>query len=639
MNDDTDEPKVGAEDAIPRQAPRQGPEVIKSFLKRLPGAPGVYRMIGNDGEVLYVGKAKNLKNRVSSYAKFGGHTARIARMIASTVDMEFVRTQTEIEALLLESNLIKKLRPRFNVLLRDDKSFAHILVREDHAFPQILKHRGAKSTKGKYFGPFASAGAVNQTLNTLHRAFLLRPCSDSVFENRTRPCLQYQIKRCSAPCTGEISRPDYLSLVDDAVDFLNGKDERVKAGLAGRMEDAAERLDFESAANYRDRIKALSHIQQRQGINPTTIKDADVIALHAEGGQSCVEVFFFRSGQNWGNHAYFPRHDKSEPPTAILESFLGQFYDNKDAPPLILLSESVPRQALLSEALSLRAERKVEVTVPQRGEKKALVAQAKLNARDALGRRMADTASQAKLLVGVAEAFDLDTPPDRIEVYDNSHIQGSHAVGGMIVAGPEGFEKGQYRKFNMKSEDTVPGDDYGMMREVIRRRFTRLLKASATDKDGALKQEYWPDLILIDGGPGQLSSVLEVFDELGIDDTAVVSIAKGEERNAGRERFFLPNREPFHLEPSSPVLYYLQRLRDEAHRFAIGTHRARRTKAMGVTTLDEIPGIGASRKRALLGHFGSAKGVERAGLSDLEAVDGISSAMAKRIYDFFRGDE
>ena len=638
MTSDSDQEADGLSPADEPATASIGPEVIKAQLKLLPGAPGVYRMIGADGEVLYVGKAKNLKNRVSSYAKFGGHTARIATMIAATHSMEFVRTKTEIEALLLEANLIKKLKPRFNVLLRDDKSFAHILVRQDHDYPQILKHRGAKSTKGLYFGPFASAGSVNQTLNTLHRAFLLRPCSDSVFENRTRPCLQYQIKRCSAPCTGEISREDYLDLVGDAVDFLQGKDERVKTDLVAKMETAAAELDFESAANYRDRIKALSHVQQRQGINPTTLREADVFAIYAEGGQTCVQVFFFRSSQNWGNRAYFPKHDKSQGTSEVLESFLAQFYDNKDPPPLVLISEPIENQALLSEALSLKANRKVDVTVPKRGEKKDLTDGALLNARDALGRRLADTTTQHRLLAGVAEAFGMDTTPARIEVYDNSHIQGTNAVGGMIVAGPDGFEKGQYRKFNIKSEDLTPGDDYGMMREVITRRFTRLMKARGETADDA-RPDGWPDLILIDGGQGQLSAVQSVFDELSVEDTVLVSIAKGEERNAGRERFFMTGREPFHLEPSSPVLYFLQRLRDEAHRFAIGSHRARRKKSMSETSLEDVPGIGAARKRALLAHFGSAKGVERAGPSDLQAVDGISQAMAQKIYDFFHGDE
>lgn len=631
-----DETKPGLElDNTPSKSPPKGPEVIKSFAARLPSAPGVYRMLDDKGDVLYVGKARNLKNRVSSYAKIGGQTNRIALMISLTSDMEFVRTLSETEALLLEANLIKRLKPRFNVILRDDKSYAEILVRQDHAFPQILKHRGARTIKGQYFGPFASAGSVTRALNTLQKAFLLRTCSDSVFGNRTRPCLLHQIKRCSAPCVNLISPTDYSALVADATDFLQGKDERVKADLNQQMAIASDTLDFEAAANYRDRIRALAHVQTHQGINPKTFKEADIVALYSEGGQTCVQVFFYRAGQNWGNHAHFPRHDKSESPDVILDSFLAQFYEAHNPPPLILLSEDVPGRALLSEALSIRSDRKIEVTIPQRGEKLDLVAEAITNAKEALARRMAESASQARLLLAVAEAFDLPEPPKRIEVYDNSHIQGTLAVGCMIVAGPEGFEKSHYRKFNIKSQDITPGDDYGMMREVLTRRFTRLAKAESMDapsKDGVR-----PDLVLIDGGRGQLNVAIEVVKELGLEDIPLVGIAKGEDRNAGRERFFLPQQEGRMLEPGTALLYYLQRLRDEAHRFAIGTHRARRSKAIGETGLEDVPGIGGARKRALLAYFGSAVSVKRAGAADLEKVPGISRAIAQRIHDYFHG--
>jgi excinuclease ABC subunit C len=636
MYDEMKEPTRQTEAATHDPQRPRGAHLVKAFTLRLPAAPGVYRMLDDKGDVLYVGKAKNLRARVTAYTKLGGHTQRIALMITQTADMEFVRTASETEALLLEANLIKRLKPRYNIILRDDKSFAEILVRGDHDFPQILKHRGSHATKGRYFGPFASAGAVNRALNTLQRAFLLRSCSDSVFENRTRPCLLYQIKRCSAPCVGHIDQAAYQRLVEDATDFLEGRDARVKAGLNTRMNEAATALDFESAANYRDRIRALAHLQIHQGINPQTVKDADVVALHCEGGQSCIEVFFFRAGQNWGNRAYFPRHDKSEAPEEVLDAFLAQFYDNKLPPPVILLSQDAPGQALLAEALSIKAERKIEINVPRRGEKRALVEHALANAKDALARRFAESASQAKLLAAVAEAFDLAEPPRRIEVYDNSHIMGAHAVGGMIVAGPDGFEKGQYRKFNIKSADLTPGDDYGMMREVLRRRFTRLLKA---EESGGGKDGVRPDLVLIDGGAGQLSSALEVLTELGATDIPLVAIAKGPDRNSGAEQFFAVGAAPRRLEPRSGVLYYLERLRDEAHRFAIGTHRARRGKTMSETSLDDVPGIGAARKRALLAHFGSAKGVERAGIADLEAVPGVSRAIAKRIHDFYHGQE
>jgi excinuclease ABC subunit C len=671
------------------------------------------------GEVIYVGKARNLKARVSNYTRLGGHTNRIARMIASTATMEFVTTATESEALLLEANLIKRFKPYYNVLMRDDKSFPYILISREHAAPQIRKHRGARNLKGEYFGPFASAGSVNRTINMLERAFLLRSCSDSYYESRTRPCLLYQIKRCSAPCTGEIALPDYERLVDEAVRFLRGKTDAVQKKLNTLMEEASEALEFERAARYRDRLAALAHVQAVQGINPRGVEEADVFAIYSQGGQSCVQVFFFRSGQNWGNRAYFPRADRSVELEEILESFIAQFYDDKPV--------DFPERALLAEALSIKAERKVEIVIPQRGEKAGLVAHALINAKEALGRKMADVSSQAKLLDGVATVFGLAGRPERIEVYDNSHIQGTNAVGAMIVAGPEGFAKNQYRKFNIKSETLTPGDDYAMMKEVLRRRFTRLAKEragqsfeaetvgdtplpvgeggatapgegvqpfdnaapltptlshwergrAAASSEGAgqvmeaaedappaeldidtqsletengeaaeeeglpdpeTKASGWaaPDLVLIDGGAGQLAAAHEVLAELGISDVPLAGIAKGPDRNAGREHFFMRGRPSFVLEARDPVLYFVQRLRDEAHRFAIGTHRAKRSKAISANPLDEIPGVGAKRRRALLKHFGSAKAISRAGIEDLQAVEGISAAMAKTIYDFFR---
>ena len=619
----------------------RGPEVIRAFVRTLPGKPGVYRMFGSGGEVLYVGKARNLQKRVRSYTRMMGHTNRIARMIAATVDMEFVTTASEAEALLLEANLIKRLKPRFNVLMRDDKSFPYILLARDHPVARIVKHRGARSRAGEYFGPFASAGAVNRTLNALQRAFLLRSCSDSVYENRTRPCLLYQIKRCSAPCTKEISQGDYDLLVEDALDFLSGRSQAVKDSLVAMMEEASAELDFERAAVYRDRIGALSHIQSHQGINPDTVTEADVFAVHQKGGQSCVQVFFFRAGQNWGNRAYFPRADRSHTEAEILEASLAQFYDGKPAPRLILLSHAVRGRTLLADALAVRSGRKVAVTVPRRGEKRELVDHALTNAREALARRMAESASQRRLLEGVAETFGLEAPPRRIEIYDNSHIQGANALGGMVVAGSEGFLKNQYRKFNIKSQDTGSGDDYAMMREVLSRRFRRLLGKDGGPEDASPSQEDggqtppWPDLVFIDGGQGQLTAAMEIMNNLGLDSLPVVAIAKGPDRDAGRERFFMPGRRPFMLEPRDPVLYYLQRLRDEAHRFAIGSHRTRRKKAMGSSPLDEIPGVGPGRKRALLRHFGSARAVSRAGLTDLEAVEGISAALAQQIYGHF----
>ena len=608
-----------------------GPKVIARILKNLPNRPGVYRMIGKDGEVLYVGKARSLKKRVQSYARLGGHTNRIARMIAVTAGMEFITTASETEALLLEANLIKRLKPRFNVILRDDKSFPYILIAREHEAPQILKHRGARKREGDYFGPFASAGAVNRTINTLQRAFLLRSCTDSYYEARTRPCLLYQIKRCSGPCTGEISTADYAKLVEDAADFLTGKSGKVKDHLHALMEEASESLEFERAASYRDRLAALAQVQATQGINPTTFAEADLFAAHTQGGQTCIQVFFFRTGQNWGNRAYFPRADKSLGPDEVLDAFIAQFYDDRPVPKLLLISHDVAGRKLLQEALTTKAGHNVTVTVPRRGEKRAIMEQCIANAREALGRRLAESSSQRKLLEGVAEAFDLEDMPERIEVYDNSHIQGSNPVGAMIVAGPEGFEKNSYRKFNIKTKDLAPGDDFGMMREVLTRRFSRLLKETQEDNGSAV----WPALVLIDGGAGQLSAAHEVLDELGIEDLRVVGIAKGPDRDAGRERFFIRGRQDFMLPPRDPVLYFVQRLRDEAHRFAIGAHRAKRKKAIGASPLDEIAGIGPTRKRTLLKHFGSAKAVSRAGLADLRGVDGISEQMAQTIYDHF----
>lgn len=620
-----------------------GIEVIQTLVKRLPNAPGVYRMINKAGDVLYVGKARSLKKRVGNYAQGRVHTNRIGRMVSETATMEFIVTRTETEALLLEANLIKRLRPRFNVLLRDDKSFPYILITADHRAPGLFKHRGARSRKGDYFGPFASAGAVDRTINALQRAFLLRSCTDSFFENRTRPCLLYQIKRCSAPCTGEVSDADYRELVSEAEDFLSGRSGRVKSEISIAMQKASEELDFERAAIYRDRLSALSHVQSHQGINPQSVEEADVFAIHQEGGQNCIEVFFFRTGQNWGNRAYFPKADPSLDASEVLGAFLSQFYDDKPCPRLILLSRGIEDHALLSEALSLRAGYKVTVAVPQRGEKKDLTDHALQNARQTLGRRLAETSSQTRLLAGLAETFGLAKAPRRIEVYDNSHIMGTNAVGAMIVAGTEGFVKNQYRKFNIRSTDITPGDDFGMMREVMERRFTRLIKEH-TQPNGTVTDDdafpAWPDLILIDGGQGQMSAVRAILDELGIaDKVQAIGVAKGVDRDAGRERFFVRGREPFTLPVRDPVLYFVQRMRDEAHRFAIGTHRARRKKEMIRNPLDEIAGIGPTRKRALLHHFGTAKAVSRAGLEDLMQVEGISQRVAQLIYGHFHENE
>jgi excinuclease ABC subunit C len=614
-------------------APLKGSARIAAYLKTLPDGPGVYRMLNAKSEVLYIGKASSLKKRVANYANPTGHSYRIARMISETAEMIFVSTASETEALLLEANLIKRLKPRYNVLLRDDKSFPNILLRTDHPFPQILKHRGAKSREGVYFGPFAAAAAVSMTLNTLQKAFLLRSCSDAVFQGRTRPCLLYQIKRCSAPCTGRIDSEGYAALVREAKDFLTGKSRAVQDELAAQMQEAAERTDFERAAQLRDRIRAMSHIRAHQGVNPTSFSDADIFALHREGGHSCVQVFFFRAGQNWGNRPFFPRHAAEVSGGEVLSAFVSQFYDTRPAPRLVLLSEEVPERGLLAEALSVRAGHGVEIAVPSRGEKREIVTRAALNAREQLARQQAENATQRALLEGVAEAFGLEQPPKRIEVYDNSHIQGANAVGAMIVAGPEGFQKSEYRKFNITSEDLTPGDDTAMMREVLTRRFARLVRGGGAAAEG--KWTKWPDLVLIDGGPAQVAAAQAALAEVGVEDVGLVGVAKSIEREAGREHFYHPGQAPFRLDDKSPVLYYLQRLRDEAHRFAIGSHRKRRSKAIGTSPLEEIAGIGASRKKALLSYFGSARGVAQASLSDLQGVAGISQAMARRIYDFF----
>ncbi len=658
-----------------------GRATIVHYAKLAPSRPGVYRMIDGRGDVLYVGKAKNVKKRVQAYARPAGLDTRIERMIAVTRRLEFVVTRTETEALLLEANLIKRLRPRFNVVLRDDKSFPYILITSDHWAPQILKHRGARTRPGHYYGPFASVWAVNRTVNALQRAFLLRSCSDPFFESRTRPCLLYQIKRCSAPCTKEIEFQDYSALVREADDFLSGRSKKVKGQLADEMEKASAGLDFERAAIYRDRLAALSAIQSHQGVNPRGVEEADVFAVHQQGGFSCVEVFFFRTGQNWGNRAYFPKADRSLSAGEVLSAFLAQFYDDKPPPRLILISHEIVDRALLAEALCTKVGRKIEIAVPSRGEKKDLVEHALANAREALGRKLAETSSQEKLLRQLTDTFGLPRVPRRIEVYDNSHIQGSNAVGAMIVAGPEGFRKSQYRKFNIRSADLTPGDDFAMMREVLTRRFKRLLAEAPQqerhhadlvasppvggadpaqpDRGGRSKvpatplsippsqggreenavldaqdESPWPDLVLIDGGQGQLTAAREVLTTLGLT-IPIAAIAKGPERDAGRETFFVPGRDSFKLPPRDPVLYFVERLRDEAHRFAIGSHRARRKRDLREAGLQEIAGIGPTRKRALLLHFGTLKAIERASLTDLMEVEGISAETARRIYAFF----
>lgn len=635
-----------------------GPDVIKSFVRTLPSSAGVYRMFDKHGEVIYVGKARSLKARVSNYTRFEGNPVRICRMIAATCAMEFVQTETEAEALLLEANMIKRLRPRYNVLLRDDKSFPYILLATDHDAPQLLKHRGARRRKGHYFGPFANATAVERTLSALQKAFLLRNCTDSYYAGRTRPCLQHQIKRCAAPCTGEISHKDYAKLVDDSKLFLEGKSRTIQEHLSKDMNKAAEDLDFERAALLRDRLSALALIQSNGDSAAQSVEEADVFAVHQQAGQFCVQVFFFRAHQNWGNHAFRPRADATMDEPDVLGPFLMQFYDSRPPPRQILLSHAVEDSALIESVLSERAGHKVSISVPQRGEKKELVQNALTNAREALGRQLSETASQKNLLKGVAETFDLPQVPRRIEIYDNSHIQGTNAIGAMVVAGPEGLSKKHYRTFNIKSEEITPGDDFGMMGEVLTRRLTRLANevdepTNPEDNSNAADEELeidadvdldavpdWPDLLLIDGGLGQLNAVRTVMKELKLQDKiAVVGIAKGEDRDAGRETFHMSGKQPFMLPARDPVLYYVQRLRDEAHRFAIGTHRARRKTSQMKNPLDEIEGIGPTRKRALLNHFGSAKAVSRAGLSDLSSINGISKAKAQLIYDHFNRSE
>jgi len=630
MTDTIETPDLEEEGRAKDGARPTGYLCIRSYLNTLDNSPGVYRMLSATGEVLYVGKARNLIKRVSSYARASGHTARIGRMVSATASMMFLTTHTETEALLLEQNLIKQLKPRYNVLLRDDKSFPNILVSAKHEFPQIKKHRGRRSEKGDYFGPFASAGAVNRTLNQLQKVFLLRDCSDAMFSTRTRPCLLYQIARCSAPCVGKISRDDYGALVVDAVRFLSGRSSTVQADLAKMMAQASANLEFERAAALRDRIRALTQVQSTQGINPQTVAAADIVALHVDGGQACVQVFFIRANQNWGNRAYFPRTGSGAEAAEILEAFLGQFYSNKIPPPVVVLSHAIENADLMQKMLSDKRERAVNIIVPKRGEKASLVESATRNARESLARKMSETATQSKLLAGLAETFDLENPPARIEIYDNSHIQGAFAVGAMVVAGPEGYIKSAYRKFNIKSPDLTPGDDFGMMKEVLQRRFKRLIT-----EDPDRRGDGWPDLLLIDGGAGQISAVAEILDGLGISDVPFIGVAKGVDRDAGKEEFYRTGKRPKALRHNDPVLYFIQRLRDEAHRFAIGTHRSKRAKSINATPLDDVPGVGAARKKALLAHFGSAKAVSRAGLADLILVSGISENIAETIHDFF----
>jgi excinuclease ABC subunit C len=614
-----------------RRSALAGAELIRSLVPTLPNEPGVYRMLDERGDVLYVGKAKSLRKRVPAYAKPQALPARLQRMVALTRAMEFVTTASEVEALLLEANLIKRYRPAFNIVLRDDKSFPYIFIRKGHDYPLIGKHRGAKRSGHDYFGPFASAGAVNDTLNALLKAFPLRSCRDSIFSTRTRPCLQHQIKRCSAPCVGRIGKEDYGRTVEEVRQFLSGQSREVQTRLQDEMQEASRQLDFERAAVLRDRLKAMAHVQARQGINTEAVDDADVVAAHLEGGQACVQVFFYRNGRNYGNRAYYPAHAKDAGAGEILAAFLAQFYAERAPAKLVLLAEAVPDQDLLAEALSVRAGRKVQLLVPRRGDRRQLVEIALTNARQALARRLADTASQEALLERLAERFDLPEAPARIEVYDNSHIQGSNAIGAFVVAGPEGFDKKSYRTFNIKGGELAPGDDYAMMREVLRRRFARLVKEDPERAGGG-----WPDLVVVDGGAGQLGAARAVLaGELGLEDLPLLAVAKGPERNAGQERFFLPGREPLTLDPRDPVLYFVQRLRDEAHRFAIQAHRGRRARDIGRSKLDQVPGIGAKRKRALLNHFGSARGVAEAGVLDLEQVPGVNRAVAKTIHDFF----
>jgi len=611
--------------------PLSGYTLIHSYLKTLDSSSGVYRMLDDQNRVLYVGKARNLKNRVSNYSRYSSsHSSRITRMISETTSMMFLTTITETEALLLEQNLIKQLKPKYNVLLRDDKSFPYIFISAEHEFPRLEKHRGAKNRSGRYYGPFASAGAVNRTLNTLQKVFLLRSCSDKEVEAGDRPCLNYHLKRCSGPCGGKISKADYKLLVQAADNFLTGKSTNVQEKLSLQMKQASEEMEFERAAALRDRIRALTQVQSNQGINPRTVSEADVISLHLDAGQACVQVFFIRANQNWGNVDFYPRVSSDMSHDEVLEAFLGQFYSTKEPPRQIILSHGIKNLGLMKELLTEKLGRNVKITVPQRGESFDLMASALRNAKESLARKMANTASQRKLLKGLAEAFGMAMPPKRIEVYDNSHIQGEFAVGAMIASGPDGFMKNNYRKFNIIGDNLKPGDDFGMMREVLSRRFKRLLK-----EDPDRKQGQWPDLLLIDGGAGHVSAVSQIMNDFGIKDIAMVGVAKGIDRNHGKEEFHITGRNPFALRKNDPVLYFVQRLRDEAHRFAIGTHRAKRSKAISASPLDEIPGVGASRKRALLGYFGSSKGVKRAHLSDLKSVEGVSSALAERIYNYF----
>ncbi len=625
-------------------APVTGTAIIEAYLKNLPGKPGVYRMLNADGKVLYVGKAKSLKQRVAAYTHPIRQTVRIRRMINETVSMEFLTTHTEAEALLLESNLIKRYAPRYNILLRDDKSFPFILVRKGHPYPQIMKYRGKQSHPGDYFGPFASVWAVNETLAVLQRAFLLRTCTDSVFANRTRPCLLHQIKRCSAPCVNQISEADYREAVEQAQLFLSGDSQKIQRHFAAVMQEASDNLEFELAAQYRDRIRALTRVQAHQDINLSSLKDSDVVAVYQAGGATCIQVFFFRSGANYGNRAYFPTHARDDDAAMVLEAFLGQFYARSVPPGCILLSQDIPNHELVAQALGTRAERRVKLAVPVRGDRRKLIDHAIVNAKEALTRRLAESASQRKLLEGLAAKLGLEMALDRIEVYDNSHVAGTKAVGAMIVVGPEGFNRSAYRKFNIKgahwtgprnnAKDFSPGDDYAMMREVLTRRFSNALKDDPGRTGG-----QWPDLVLIDGGKGQLGVAVEVFNELGIEGVSLAAIAKGPNRDAGRERVFQPaSKDPITLQPRDPVSYFLQRIRDEAHRFAIGAHRKQRSKAIGKSILDEVPGVGARRKKALLHHFGDAKAVSQAGRIDLEAVEGISSSLAVKIYEWFHAD-
>lgn len=609
-----------------------GQALIAEYVKTLDFSPGVYRMLGEKGDILYVGKARRLKARVLNYARSHGHTHRIARMISETHSMMFLTTRTETEALLLEQNLIKQLKPRYNVLLRDDKSFPNILVAKSHAYPQIKKHRGARTEKGEYYGPFAGAGAVNRTLNQLQRVFLLRNCTDAVFESRTRPCLLYQIKRCSGPCVGRISEKEYDILVADAELFLKGRSTKIQTDLAAEMALASQSMEYERAAALRDRIKALTAVQSVQAINPRRITEADIVALHMEGGQACVQVFFIRGNQSWGNSDFYPRLGGAESADEVMQAFLMQFYDNKIPARMVLLSHGIEDMDLMQNILVEKAGRRVVLGIPQRGEKAEMVENALRNARESLARRMSESVAQMRLLEGLATSFDLPATPRRIEVYDNSHIMGTNAVGGMVVAGPDGWIKSQYRKFNIKGTEITPGDDFGMMKEVLTRRFSRLLK-----EDPNREGETWPDLLLIDGGAGQVSAVHEIMADLGVEDIPMIGVAKGVDRDHGKEEFHRFGQRPTALRMNDPVLYFIQRLRDEAHRWAIGTHRAKRAKAVSATPLDEVPGVGAARKRSLLAHFGSAKAVSRAAVADLMAVDGISEALAQKIYDHFRG--